>query len=154
MEHRKIKWHGMRSLSPLLLSRWRRSIRECGCSAEAAQKALERIRERYKFGTAELAELLGSSVSAVRSWENGQRKPSLPVRRLIHLTEQTLEQLPPGEWRRIVWGWPLAGIIAFRKGEMKDYFKVIEEQKREKQRRSTQKLVEDVTAILKPRPYT
>ncbi len=93
-------------------------------------------------------------MSALRSWENGQRKPSLPVRRLIHLTEQALEQLPSGEWRKIVWGWPLAGIIAFRKGEMTDYLEVSEEQKREQQRRSTQKLVEDVTAILKLRRGT
>lgn len=93
-------------------------------------------------------------MSALRSWENGQRKPSLPVRRLILLAEQALEQLPPGRWREIVWDWPLAGIIAFRKGELTDYLKAIEEQRREEQRRSTQKLVEDVTVILNPRPST
>jgi transcriptional regulator with XRE-family HTH domain len=92
---------------------------------------LERIRQRYKFGTAELAELVGSSMSALRSWENGTRRPAIPARRLILLVEQALEQMPAGKWRETVWGGGLAGIIAIRKGEVDDTLKRIEEQRGE-----------------------
>lgn len=49
---------------------------------------IQRVRERLGLSQAVFASLIGASVSTVRAWERGARRPSDMARRLIELAER------------------------------------------------------------------
>jgi putative transcriptional regulator len=52
------------------------------------ERDVQRVRERLGLSQAVFANLLGASVSTVRAWERGARKPSEMARRLLELAER------------------------------------------------------------------
>lgn len=61
-----------------------------------AFKGLEvsRIRKKLKLSQAKFATLLGISVSTLRNWEQGRRKPDGPARVLLGVAARHPEVLP------------------------------------------------------------
>ena len=46
---------------------------------------ISQIRHRFKLSQSKFAILLGVNVSTLRKWEQGQRKPMGPARKLLHI---------------------------------------------------------------------
>lgn len=55
---------------------------------EYDSKKIRALRDRYQLSQTVLASLLNTSSSAVRQWEMGDKHPSGPSRKLLHLLER------------------------------------------------------------------
>ena len=52
-----------------------------------SRKKIRSLRARYKISQTVLASLLNTSTSSVRQWETGNKHPSGPSRKLLHLLD-------------------------------------------------------------------
>ncbi len=49
------------------------------------EPSIPQIRQRYKLSQSKFAALLGVSVNTLRKWEQGQRNPTGPARKLLKI---------------------------------------------------------------------
>jgi len=53
-----------------------------------SSETIRALRERHKISQAVLASILNTSVSTVRQWEIGEKRPSGPSLKLLHLLDR------------------------------------------------------------------
>ena len=55
---------------------------------EYSSKRIRALRDRHKLSQAVLASVLNTSLSTVRQWEIGEKRPSGPSRKLLNLLDR------------------------------------------------------------------